>query len=147
PENAGALLAAESPESLPHETTATALATVDQDDGADASESESALEKLAFQNIDVELALTKPSSAQAALLKTLQIGSLKLQGDVVHQTTGEVEQTSVRGSLTDLLLSLDDFPLAGRKFDLNQVKVEGESQFSAELENLKPLTCLIDLGR
>ena len=135
-----------SPVATGPELASTDLAKADADD-QDSSDSESALEKLAFHNIDVELALAKPTSPQTALLKTLQFGSLKIQGDVIHQTTGELEKTSVHGSLTDLRFSLDDFPLAGRKFDLNKVEIEGESRFGAELENLKLLSCSIDSGR
>ena len=125
------------------EVASTALATVTPHD----PDSESALDKLAFNNIEVELAMAKAASPQEALLKTLEVGSLKVQGDVIHQSTGELERTGVHGSLTDVRFSLDDFPLAGRKFDLNKVEVEGESGFKAELENLKLLSCLIDLGR
>lgn len=105
-----------------------------------------ALEQLALRNIEVDVTLSKPSARQEAQLKTLQIGALKVHGDVVHQTTGESERTSVHGSLTDVLFSLDDFPFAGRKFDLNQIVLEGSSQFKVDLENLKVLDCSCELG-
>lgn len=117
----------------------------DQDEGDD--ESASALRQLTMRNIDVQLSLLKPVTPyDGALLKTLEIGSLVARGDVVHRTKGEAEQTRAYGSISDVLLSVDDFPLVGRKFDLNQVLLSGESRFELQLENLKLLACTVQLG-
>ena len=117
----------------------------DQDEGDD--ESASALRQLTMRNIDLQLSLLKPATPyDGALLKTLEIGSLVARGDVVHRTKGEAEQTRAYGSISDVLLSVDDFPLVGRKFDLNQVLLSGESRFELQLENLKLLACTVQLG-
>lgn len=108
---------------------------------------EGVLRQLTLRNLDLQLSLGQPLRPyEGALLKTLTVGSLIAHGDVVYRATGEVEQTHLNGSITDVMLSIDDFPLAGRKFDLNQVRLTGESRFEAKLENLKLLSCNVELG-
>lgn len=130
---------------LPQTDSSDADHDQDQDEGDD--ESGSALRQLTMRNIDLQLSLLKPPTPYSgALLRTLEIGSLVARGDVVHRTKGEAEQTRAYGSMSDVLLSVDDFPLVGRKFDLNQVVLSGESRFELQLENLKLLACTVQLG-
>ena len=116
------------------------------DGDGDSSNGSSPLEQLTLRNIDVELALEK-TGPMDALLKHLEVGALRLTGELVHRTTGEKETTQVHGSLRDIGLSVDDFPLAGRRFDLNRIRLEGESRFEAELENLKLKNGSMNMGR
>src|SRR5690606_2244002 len=104
------------------------------------------LRHLAFRNIKAGLSLGRPTSPWNALLRSLKVGAISLQGEVAYDHDEQVERTTLEGTLRDLEIELDDFPVTGRRFDLNSFSVQEITRMRLELRNTTPTALKLELS-
>lgn len=131
------------------------LAGRDTADAADATASESpeppgnsafALRKLAFQQIDVRLALTPSEGPPTGQLRPRGIGALVAQGHLVH-VPGELSPPgSVLGEITNLSASVVALRLDARRLDVASLTFASLSPIEITFADVHPTRVVLDLA-